>query len=72
MYSSADWRGEMLELEKPPDVQRDIGDVLNETWHQYIRRLQDKVLLLLTHVLFTYSIHCVSKCECMQCRNVYL
>ena len=53
----------MLVLKKPPDVQRAIHDVLNGEWHQYIIRLLEKVILLLTHVLFAYSIHCVSKCE---------
>ena len=72
MYSSAEWRGEISELKKSPDVKRAIGDLLNERWYQYIISLKDKVILLLTHVLFAYSIHCVSKCECMQCRNVYL
>ena len=72
MYSLADWKGEMLGLEKPPDVIKSIGWVLNGKWYQYIFSLRDKVILLLTHVLFAYSIHCVSKCECMQCRNVYL
>ena len=72
VYLMAEWKGEMLELKKPPDVQRDIGDVLNGTWNEYIFRQLDTVILLLTHVLFAYSIHCVSKCECMQCRNVYL
>ena len=59
-------------LKKPPDVIESIGWVLNGEWLQYNFRLADKVILLLTHVLFAYSIHCVSKCECMQCRNVYL
>ena len=72
MYLMAEWKGEMLELKKPPDWKRAIGDVLNKRWHQYVLRLSDKVILLLTHVLFAYSIHCVSKCECMQCRNVCL
>ena len=72
MYSLAEWRREMEGLQKPPDVKRGIGDVLNGRWRQYINRLRDKVILLLTHALFVYSIHCVSKCECMQCRNVYL
>ena len=62
----------MLVLKKPPDVERAIHDVLNGEWYLYIFRLEDKVILLLTHVLFAYSTHCVSKCECMQCRNVYL
>ena len=53
----------MLGLKKPPDLKRDIGDILNGEWYQYMDRLRDKVILLLTHVLFAYSIHCVSKCE---------
>ena len=53
----------MLELKKPPDVNRSIRDVLNGRWLLYIDSLLDKVILLLTHVLFAYSIHCVSKCE---------
>ena len=72
MYSLAKWKGDMLELEKLPDVKRAIGDVLNRKWFHYILTLQLKVMLLLTHVLFAYSIYCVSKCECMQCRNVCL
>ena len=59
-------------LQKPPDVMACIGNVLHGEWEEYIDRLRDEVILLLTQVLFAYSIHCVSKCECMQCRNVYL
>ena len=46
----AEWRGEMFGLEKPPDVKRAIEDVLYWRWMEYINRLSDKVILLLTHV----------------------
>ena len=59
-------------LQKQPDVIESIGWVLHWKWNQYIDSLLNKVILLLTHVLFAFSIHCVSKCECIQCRNVYL
>ena len=62
----------MLKLKKPFDVIQSIGWVLDGNWNVCILRLRDEVTLLLTHVLFAYSIHCVNKCECMQCRNVYL
>ena len=55
VYLLGQWRGEMLELKKPPDVKRDIGYILNRKWDHYLRRLYDKVILLLTHVLFAYS-----------------
>ena len=62
----------MQGFKKPSNVKRAIDNVLNGRWDKYISRLHDKVILLLTHVLFVYSILCVSKCESMQCRNVYL
>ena len=72
MYSLVDWKKEIGKLKKSPDVKRAIADLLDEEWDQYIRRLQAKVILLLNHVLFAYSIHCVSKCIACNCRNVYL
>ena len=72
MYSLAEWRREMVGLQKPPDVMKSIGYVLDAEWRQHILRLQVKVILLLTHILFAYSIHRVNKCECTQCGNVYL
>ena len=72
VYSLAEWRGEMEALKKPPDKMEGIGNVLNGKWRLYISRLQAKVILLITNVLFDYSIPCVSKCECMLYRNVYL
>ena len=59
MYTLTEWRKEMKGLQKPPNVVESIRNVLNGKWLQYSCRLGDKVILLLTHVLFAYSIHSV-------------